>query len=121
MMSETAFFVKDIISPHGSVSIVMDEGARSDDINAHTRTSTIRIHHAATDAGGAFLWPDTLLSMEGEPDHQALCDREQAYMLRAIRENLDLVKHMDDAIQSLIICLAADRSIRTGQAVNLQG
>jgi hypothetical protein len=28
MMSETAFFVKDVITPHGCVSIVMDEGAR---------------------------------------------------------------------------------------------
>ncbi len=119
MMSETAFFVKDIISPNGSVSIIMADGARSDDINAHTRTSTIRIHHAATDAGGAFRRPDTLLSMENEPGHQALCDREQAYMLRASREDLDLARHMDDAVQSLNICLAADRSIRTGQAVNL--
>jgi predicted dehydrogenase len=119
MMSETAFFVKDIISPGGSVSIVVEDGVRSDDINAHTRTSRIRIHHAATDAGGAFREPDTLLSMADEPDHQALCDREQAYVLRAIREDIDLTRHMDDAVQSLNICLAADRSIRTGQAISL--
>jgi predicted dehydrogenase len=118
MMSETAFFVKDIISPKGSVSIIMDD-AKSDDINAHTRTSTIRIHHAATDVGGAFLEADTDLSMQGEPDHQALCDREQAYLLRAIREDLDLTRHMEDAVQSLAICLAADRSIRSGQPVTL--
>ncbi len=37
MMSETAFFVKDVMSPKGSVSIVMDEGAKSDDIDTHTR------------------------------------------------------------------------------------
>jgi predicted dehydrogenase len=118
MMSETAFFVKDIISPNGSVSIIMAE-AKSDDINAHTRTSTIRVHHAATDAGGAFLEADTDLSMQGEPDHQALCDREQAYLLRAINEDLDLTRHMEDAVQSLAICLAADRSIRSGQLVTL--
>jgi predicted dehydrogenase len=118
MMSETAFFVKDIISPRGSVSIVMDD-AKSDDINAHTRTSTIRVHHAATDAKGAFLAADTDLSMQGEPDHQGLCDREQAYLLQAIREDLDLTRHMDDAVQSLAICLAADRSIRSGQPVTL--
>ena len=40
MMSETAFFVKDVISPNGCVSIVMDEGAKSDDIDTHTKTST---------------------------------------------------------------------------------
>ena len=119
MMSETAFFVKDIISPRGSVSIIMDETAKSDDIDTHTRTSTIRIHHAATDEGGAFIKADTDLSMADEPDHQGLCDREQAFMLRAIREDLDLTRHMDDAVQSLHICLAADQSIRSGQAVTL--
>jgi predicted dehydrogenase len=118
MMSETAFFVKDIISPRGSVSIIMDD-AKSDDINAHTRTSRIRIHHAATDTSGAFVNPDTDLSMQGEPDHQALCDREQAYLLRAVREDLDLARHMEDAVRSLAICLAADRSIRSGQPVTL--
>jgi predicted dehydrogenase len=119
MMSETAFFVKDIISPRGSVSIVMDEAAKSDDIDTHTRTSTIRIHHAATDGDGIFVNTDTDLSMADEPDHQGLCDREQAFVLRAIREDLDLTRHMDDAVQSLQICLAADESIRSGQAIKL--
>jgi predicted dehydrogenase len=119
MMSEAAFFVKDIISPNGSVSIIMDESAKSDDINTHTRTSTIRIHRAATGPGGAFLDADKDLSMAEEPDHQALCDREQAYMLAAIRENLDLSRHMDDAVQSLAICLAADASIRSGRVITL--
>ena len=119
MMSETAFFVKDIISPRGSVSIIMDGAARSDDINAHTRTSTIRIHHAGTNADGRFLAADTDLSMADEPDHQALCDREQAYVLHVIRERSDLTRHMDDAVQSLNICLAADASIRSGQAISL--
>jgi hypothetical protein len=119
MMSETAFFVKDIISPNGSVSIIMDEGAKSDDIDTHTRTSTIRIHHAATGADGRFLKPDTELSMADEPDHQALCAREQAYVLKAIRDNLDLTRHMGDAVQSLRICLAADESIRSARAIDL--
>jgi predicted dehydrogenase len=118
MMSETAFFVKDIVSPKGSVSIIMED-AKSDDINTHTRTSTIRIHHAATGPDGAFIHPDTELSMAGEPDHQGLCDREQAFVLKAIREDLDISRHMDDAVQSLAICLAADRSIRSGEAVAL--
>ena len=44
MMSETAFFVKDVIGPKGCVSIVMAETAgkvKSDDINAHTKTNQI--------------------------------------------------------------------------------
>ena len=111
MMSDTAFFVKDVISPNGAVSIRMPENARSDDIDTHTRTSLLRVHKVA---GG-----DTDISMADEPGHQELCDREQAYVARAILENLDLNRHMQDAVQSLIICLAADESVRSGLAVKL--
>jgi predicted dehydrogenase len=119
MISETAFFVKDVISPKGCVSIVMDEGARSDDIDTHTKTALIRVHRAETGPDGRFLEADEVLSMAGEPDHQALCDREQAFVLKAIREDLDLTRHMDDAVKSLRVCLAADESVRTGRAVKL--
>ncbi|EIM74191.1 oxidoreductase-like protein [Nitratireductor aquibiodomus RA22] len=119
MMSETAFFVKDIVSPRGCVSIVMDEGAKSDDIDAHTQTSRIRIHRAETDDEGRFAKEDTLLSMEGEPGHQELCDHEQAFVLKAIREDIDLTRHMNDAVQSLNICLAADESVRSGKEIEL--
>ncbi|MGO7164019.1 Gfo/Idh/MocA family protein, partial [Rhizobium johnstonii] len=44
MISETAFFVKDVMSPKGAVSIVMDPNAKSDDIDTHTKTSVIRLH-----------------------------------------------------------------------------
>ena len=47
-------------------------------------------------------------------------DAEQAYMLRAIREDLDLSRHARDAVQSLAICLAADESVRTGTPVKLK-
>jgi predicted dehydrogenase len=119
MISETAFFVKDVISPNGCVSIVMDEGAKSDDIDTHTKTSRIRLHHAATGKDGKFAEPDAMLSMQGEPGHQALCDREQAFLLKAVREDVDLTRHMADAIRSLAVCLAADESVRTGRAVKL--
>lgn len=119
MISETAFFVKDIMSPKGAVSIVMDEGAKSDDIDTHTKTSTIRIHRAATGPDGRFLRADEILTMEGEPGHQDLCDREQAFVFDAIVNDRDLTRHMDDAAQSLRICLAADESVRTGQPINL--
>lgn len=119
MISETAFFVKDVMSPKGCVSIVMDEGAKSDDIDTHTKTSRIRIHRAETGPEGRFTTPDEILSMQGEPDHQGLCDLEQAYLLKAIREDIDLSRHMDDAVKSLAVCLAADESVRTGQAVRL--
>ncbi len=119
MISETAFFVKDVMSPNGSVSIVMDQNAKSDDIDMHTKTSVIRLHSAETGPNGQFIRPDQDLHMDGEPGHQELCDFEQAFMLKAIREDLDLNRHMADAVQSLRICLAADESVRTGKPVYL--
>ncbi len=111
MMSDAAFFVKDVISPNGAVSIRMPESARSDDIDTHTRTSTLRLHRVGL--------ADEDLSMEGEPDHQALCDAEAAFVARAIAGDLDLGRHLRDAVASLAICLAADESVRTGRAIPL--
>jgi hypothetical protein len=119
MMSETAFFVKDVISPKGCVSIVMAEGAKSDDHDTHSKTSMLRVHRAQTGPDGRFLEPDQDISMAGEPGHQDLCDREQAFVLQAIREDLDLSRHMEDAVRSLAVCIAADESVRTGQPVRL--
>lgn len=113
MMSDTAFFVKDVVSPNGAVSIRMPESARSDDIDTHTKTSTLRVHRVGR--------ADEDLSMADEPGHQDLCDREQAFVARAIAEDLDLSGHMHDAVRSLAICLAADESVRSGQIVTLQG
>jgi hypothetical protein len=63
---------------------------------------------------------NTTINTSDEPDHQELCNREQAYFLRAIREDLDLHDHLCDAINSLRIVLAADRSVRTGTVVHLE-
>jgi predicted dehydrogenase len=111
MMSDTAFFVKDVVSPNGAVSIRMPENARSDDVDTHTKTSLLRVHRVGQ--------PLQDLSMADEPGHQELCEREQAFVARAITENLDLTRHMDDAVQSLAICLAADESVRSGKPVTL--
>jgi predicted dehydrogenase len=116
MMSETAFFVKDVIGPRGSVSIVMAETAgdvRSDDINAHTKTNQILRHYADMSK------PDERIDMTDEPDHDALCEREQRFLLEAIEKDLDLTDHMNDAVKSLKIVLAADKSIHEGQVVTL--
>jgi len=122
-MSEVAFFVKDVVGPKGCVSIVKDPNeaaaAGSDDIDSHTKTNCIRVHYSDIDAKNEFVKPDQFLSTEDEPDHQALCDREQAYLLRAIQQDLDLSDHMQDAVNSLRIVLAADESVKTGQVVAL--
>ena len=110
MMSETAFFVKDVISPNGAVSILDADKGASSDIDGHTRVGSILVHCP----GG-----DIRIDTPDEPGHQALCDAEQAFVLRAIAQDLDLARHMQDAVQSLRICLAADESIRTGRTVTL--
>jgi predicted dehydrogenase len=120
MMSETAYFVKDVIGPKGCVSIASPEAAGgSSDIDAHTETNQLIVHHAALTEQGAFAQPDEVLDMSDEPDHQALCDLEQAFFLRAIREDLDLSDHLRDAVNSLRVVLAADTSHRTGKAIFL--
>ena len=57
--------------------------------------------------------------MEDEPDHQELCDREQDFFLRAIRDDLDLSESMDAAVNSLRIVLAAEQSIQEGRAIEV--
>ncbi|NNF90555.1 MAG: Gfo/Idh/MocA family oxidoreductase [Boseongicola sp.] len=111
MMSETAFFVKDIVSPNGSVSITEGNKGASADIDGHTKVGGILVHRPDG---------DRTIEMPDEPGHQHLCDAEQAFVLRAIAEDIDLGRHMDDAVQSLAICLAADESIRTGKPVSLE-
>lgn len=111
MMSETAFFVKDIVSPNGAVSITEGNKGASSDIDGHTKVGGILVH---TPQG------DRTVEMPDEPGHQQLCDAEQAFVLRAIAEDIDLTRHMNDAVQSLAICLAADESIRTGQPISLK-
>ncbi|SDF44559.1 Gfo/Idh/MocA family protein [Limimaricola pyoseonensis] len=110
MMSETASFVKDIVSPHGAVSIAQGNRGRSDDVDGHTKVGAILVHRAQGDES---------IEMPDEPGHQALCDAEQDYLIRAIAEDIDLDRHMRDALQSLRICLAADESIRSGRPVAL--
>jgi predicted dehydrogenase len=122
MMSEVAFFIKDVVGPKGCVSIVADKAAaegQSANVNAHTQTQSLRLHHSALGPDGKFTQTDECISLEDEPDHDGLCRREQEYFLRAIQEDLDLSSHMQDAIQSMRIVAGADESFRTGKTVDL--
>tara|TARA_B110000879_G_C11174107_1_gene515063 strand:- start:1558 stop:2580 length:1023 start_codon:yes stop_codon:yes gene_type:complete len=109
MMSTTAVFVKDVISPTGAVSII-DQQQTSDDVGGHTKVGSILVHRSSG---------DRLIEMTTEPSHQELCDTEQAFMINAIAQDLDLTRHLHDAVQSLGVCLAADESIRSGRPVEL--
>lgn len=110
MMSETAFFVKDVVSPNGAVSITDGNRGASDDVDGHTKVGGLLVHRPSG---------DQMIELPDEPGHQELCDTEQAWILDAIQNDTDLTRHMSDAVQSLRICLAADESIRTGETVHL--
>lgn len=110
MMSETAFFVKDVLSPSGSVSITESNKGLSDDVEGHTKVGAILVHKREG---------DRRIELPDEPGHQDLCDAEQAFVVDSIVSDRDLTRHMTDAVQSLSICLAADESIRSGKTVEL--
>jgi len=122
MMSETAFFVKDVIGPKGCVSIVATTAAaagQSANVDAHSQTESLRVHHAARGPDGKFLQSDEIISVADEPNHDELCRREQEVFLRAIREDQDLTEHWQSAVDSLRVVLAADQSFREGRTVAL--
>ena len=122
MMSEMAFFVKDVVGPKGCVTIeAKDAGGKgaSADVDAHSKTESLRIHHSEVDEKREFTKEDEWIDMSDEPDHDELCFREQEYFLKAIQEDLDLGDHMEDALNSMRIVAAADESYRTGKTVEL--
>lgn len=122
MISETAFFVKDVIGPKGCVSIVAKSAGgtgKSSSIESHSKTESLRYHFADIDDKNEFTREDQWINLSDEPDHQELCNREQRYFLKAIRENVDLTDHVQDAVNSLRIAFACDESVRSGQVVKL--
>ncbi|MBN3519695.1 Gfo/Idh/MocA family oxidoreductase [Algoriphagus lutimaris] len=122
MVSETAFFVKDVFGPKGSVSITAKEAGssgKSDDVDSHTKTESIRVHHADINTENKFIKKDEWIDMKDEPGHQELCNREQSFFLKSIRDDLNLDDHLDDALNSLKIAFACDESVKTGETVKL--
>ena len=122
MMSVNAFFVKDVTGPKGSASIVSNDkkaAKKADVLEDHVRTDSIRVHYQDRDKEDIFLKPDEFLDMTEEPDHDELCRLEQAYLLRSIRDDLDLREHLGAAVNSMKIVMAADRAIREGRTIKL--
>ncbi|MFN7003576.1 MAG: Gfo/Idh/MocA family protein [Roseinatronobacter sp.] len=111
MMSETAHFVKDIVSPGGAVSLRAPQGIGSADVEGHTAADHLIV--APTGEG------ERLRVFAESPGHQGLCDRQATAMAQAIREDQDLSRHVADAVRSVAVCLAADESVRTGHPVRL--
>ncbi len=119
MISETSFFIKDVMGPKGCVSIAEDAKGDSDDIEGHTKTGGLLLHHSELDTEGNFKFKDERINTSDEPDHDGLCLLEQQYFLKAIIEDLDLSDHLNDAVNSLKIVLAADESFKTNKTVIL--
>ena len=119
MISETAFFVKDVIGPKGCVSITDETKGVSQDIEGHTKTGSLKLHHSLLDSSGNFSKKDEYINTSDEPDHDELCLLEQEFLLRTIVEDLDLTSHNIDAVISMKIVLAADEALRTGKTVKL--
>ena len=122
MISETAFFVKDVVGPKGSVSIVEPNSKgeiKSDKIDSHTKTSSLLIHNQERDENGKFINDDIVINTETEPDHLELCLLEQKHLLDVIQNDLDIDTGLDDVISSMKIVLAADKSIKSGKQVKV--
>lgn len=119
MISETAYFVKDVIGPQGCVSISDKAAGDTDDVEGHTKTGGLLLHHSSLDSEGQFSKQDEYINTEEEPDHDGLCALEQEYFYKAIIGDLDVSQHMNDAIRTLQIVLAADQSIRSGKSIEI--
>jgi predicted dehydrogenase len=122
MISDNAFFIKDVFGPKGAVSIqakTAGAAGKSDNVDSHTKTESIKIHHAEIDDHNNFVHEDQWVDMTDEPDHQELCNREQRFFLKAILTDMDLTDHLDDAINSLRIAFACDESVKTGKMIDL--
>jgi predicted dehydrogenase len=122
MMSETAFFVKDVVGPLGSASIVASDASsrgNSADVDAHCQTERILLHRSVKNQSGELEAHDEYIDLEDEPDHDELCKREQLFFLDGILGEIDLSEHQNSAIRASEIVLAADKSFRTGESCNL--
>lgn len=115
-MSETAYFIKDIIGPDGSASIKV-ETDRSDDKDHHVEANTI-IRHFAEQKEKEFVKDDEIITVD-EPDHEGLAFLEQKAFIDCIRNDTDMYSHQDRVMTSLRIVFAADQSQKTKQVVEL--
>jgi predicted dehydrogenase len=77
------------------------------------------VHHGELDEDSTLARADEIIRLDDEPDHDALCLREQEAFLHAIREDLDVNEQLDAALNSMRIVAAADESFRTGKTVEL--
>ncbi|CUX83241.1 MAG: oxidoreductase [Roseibaca calidilacus] len=112
MMSDTAHFVKDVVSPGGAVSLRAPHGVASADVEGHTAADQLIVAPTGQ--------RETRYNFPDSPGHQDLCARQAAAMAGAIADDHDLSRHIADAVRAVAICLAADESVRSGSPVRLK-
>lgn len=128
-ISETAFMIKDIIGPKGSISVVPpshEPGYGKDatwtfssDIHTHGAMQSVLVHHSELNAEQGLVKADEMIPVVDKPDHNEICRLEQLFLLDAIRNDKDLEEGMAAAVNSLKIVLAADQSIKEKRIVEL--
>ncbi|WP_292933225.1 Gfo/Idh/MocA family oxidoreductase [Noviherbaspirillum sp.] len=118
MISGTSCFVKNVIGKRGAVSLVMGDDADPADINSHTRAGQLCLRVASAEKGSED-YTEAFVTLGDTVDHQSLCDREQEFLAQAIANDLDLTNHHADALRSLEIVLAAERSMRERRAIDI--
>jgi predicted dehydrogenase len=119
MMSKHAYFVKDVIGPKGCVSLEKDLTADPSDVSRHAEVAGMLVHSSQANETGYAAKKDQFVKFEDEPNHDELCKREQASLLKAITEDIDLTDFVADAVNSLKVCFAAVESYKTGRAIKL--
>ena len=119
MMSKTSNFIKDVIGPAGSVSIDKDPAEDPSSVKGHTEAERLIRHFSDVDGKGLCSKEDEIISFPDSPSHDELCKLEQEYLYKAVTEDIDILQHVDDAVNSLKICLAAVESYETGKTVYL--
>lgn len=123
MISEQAYFIKDIMGPKGSVSIRKNTfdlpRGSSANIGEHTAVKQLHIHSSQMDESGKLIHEDQYIDAPDEPGHDELCYLEQEYFLNAIQNDADLSGHLQEVVDTLKIVLASDESVKTGRSVKL--
>jgi predicted dehydrogenase len=118
MISGTACFVKNVIGTRGAVSLVMGDDADPADINSHTNAGQLCLR-MSPGGNGHLDYEDAWIALGDSVDHQGLCDLEQAFLAKAVAEDVDLTEHHHDALRSLEIVLLAEQSMQERRAIDL--
>jgi predicted dehydrogenase len=123
MISESSYFIKDVMGPKGSISIRKDTfnapPGKSADIEEHTKVNKLYLNELNLNKKGKDSGKSQIIETPEEPGHDKLCFSEQEYFLKAINEDIDLSSHMNAAVKTLQIVLACDESVKTGEKILL--